>query len=169
MSCMPESGERTLTMKKQVILLLVSVLALTAMCFAQSTTEHKMVAPEAIKWGPLWPGSEMAVLSGDPTKEGEPFVLRIKVAAGGKVPPHWHPTDEHLTIIKGSLYVGKGEKLDESAGHRLTVGSYVFMPKQMPHFVWTKEDTIVQVHAIGPFKINWINPADDPAKKAGSN
>jgi quercetin dioxygenase-like cupin family protein len=156
-------------MKKHVILLTVAVLALTALCFAQSATEHKMVAPEAIKWNPLWPGQEMAVLSGDPTKEGEPFVLRIKVAAGGKVPPHWHPMDEHLTVLKGSLYMGKGEKFDESAGHHMSVGSYIMMPKKVPHFVWTKEETIVQLHGIGPFKINWVNPADDPAKKASSN
>ena len=156
-------------MKKHVILLTVAVLALAALCFAQSATEHKMVAPEAIKWNPLWPGQEMAVLSGDPSKEGEPFVLRIKVAAGGKVPPHWHPMDEHLTVLKGSLYMGKGEKFDESAGHHMSVGSYIMMPKKVPHFVWTKEETIVQVHGIGPFKINWVNPADDPAKKASSN
>ena len=155
-------------MKKQMILLSVAVLALAAFCFAQ-TAEHKMVAPEAIKWNPLWPGQEMAVLSGDPAKEGEPFVLRIKVAAGGKVPPHWHPMDEHLTVLKGSLYMGRGEKFDESAGHHMAAGSYIMMPKKVPHYVWTKEETIVQLHGIGPFKINWVNPADDPAKRAGSN
>ncbi|HJQ68859.1 MAG TPA: cupin domain-containing protein [Blastocatellia bacterium] len=156
-------------MKKQMLLLTLAVLALTALCFAQSATEHKMVAPEAIKWGPLWPGSEIAVLSGNPLKDGDPFVLRLKFVAGAKVPPHWHPSDEHLTVIKGAFYMGKGEKFDESAGHALTVGSYMMMPKQTPHFAWTKEETIVQVHGIGPFKTTWVNPADDPAKRASSN
>jgi quercetin dioxygenase-like cupin family protein len=111
----------------------------------------------------------MAVLSGDPSKEGEPFVLRIKAAAGSKVPPHWHPTDEHLTVIKGALFMGKGEKFDESAGHAMAAGSYVMIPKRTAHFVWIKEETIIQLHGIGPFKIMWVNPADDPARKASSN
>ena len=88
------------------------------------------------------------MLSGNPIKEGEPFVLRVKFVAGSKVPPHWHPSDEHLTVIKGAFYMGKGEKFDESAGHVMTPGSHMVMPKQTAHFAWTKEETIVQVHGM---------------------
>lgn len=161
-------------MKKQItqlkiVQLTIVVLALAAISFAQDSAEHKMVAPEAIQWRATGPGQEMAVMSGNPLKEGEPFVLRIKFVAGSKVPPHWHPIDEHLTVIKGSFFMGKGEKFDEAAGHVMTAGAYMMMPKKTPHFAWTKEETIIQLHGIGPFKTFWINPADDPAKKASSN
>jgi len=48
---------------------------------------HKIVHDSDLKWTPLIPGSEMAVVSGDPSVEGEPFVIRIRTADGAKVPP----------------------------------------------------------------------------------
>ena len=63
-----------------------------------------MVAPDGIKWS-----QNSAVLSGDPRKEGAPFVLRLKFAGGAKIPPHWHPVDEHLTVISGTFFMGQGE------------------------------------------------------------
>jgi hypothetical protein len=30
----------------------------------------------------------------------------------------------------------------------------------MRHFGKIKGDTVIQVHGIGPFKVNWVNPAD---------
>jgi hypothetical protein len=51
----------------------------------------------------------------------------------------------------------------------LPAGSYSMMPKEMRHFVWAEGETIVQLHGIGPFKTIWVNPADDPSNKTGSN
>src|SRR5262249_47173584 len=68
--------------------------------------DHVMVTPEKLKWGPAPPslpkGAEVAVLAGDPTKK-EPFTIRVKLPDGFKVPPHWHPTDENVTVIKGTF------------------------------------------------------------------
>jgi hypothetical protein len=35
----------------------------------------------------------------------------------------------------------------------------------MRHFGQFKGETIVQVHGVGPFKVFYVNPADDPAAK----
>jgi quercetin dioxygenase-like cupin family protein len=129
---------------------------------------HAMIAPDAIKWQPFppgGPGSTFAVLAGDTEKPG-PFVLRIKSPAGGKIPPHWHPTDEHVTVIKGTLALGMGEEFDARALRRLPPGSYALLPRKMRHFAQSKTETIVQVHGTGPFEIIFVNPADDPRKKA---
>ena len=107
----------------------------------------------------------MAVVSGDPDKTGAPFVIRIKNPDGSKVPPHWHPTDEHITVLTGTFVVGMGSTFDPAGGQELTVGSYMLVPKQMPHFATAKGDVIIQVHGIGPFRIIWVNPEDNPAKK----
>ncbi|HWC66178.1 MAG TPA: hypothetical protein VG777_08845, partial [Thermoanaerobaculia bacterium] len=41
---------------------------------------------------PLRPlAGDAEVVSGDPEKPGEPFVMRIKELPGGIVPPHTHP------------------------------------------------------------------------------
>jgi quercetin dioxygenase-like cupin family protein len=130
--------------------------------------DHVVITPDKIKWGPpppsLPPGAEVAVLAGDPTKKGM-FVIRAKFPDGYKVPPHWHPTDENVTVIKGLFHIGRGEKFDADNTQELPAGSYMRMPRTMRHFAWAKGETIIQVHGEGPFQINYVNPADDPRKK----
>ena len=125
---------------------------------------HKIIHYGDLKWTPIMQGAEMAVVSGDPNKEGEPFVIRIKTADGAKIPPHWHPADENVTVLKGTLLVGMGESFEEGKLQTMNVGNFTIIPKEMRHFTSCKGETIVQVHGMGPFKVNWVNPADDPAK-----
>ena len=127
---------------------------------------HKIVHYGDLKWAPIIPGSELAVVAGDPNKEGEPFVIRIRTTDGAKVPAHWHPTDEYLTVLKGTFLVGMGETYDETKLQTMNTGNFTIVPKEMRHFASCKGETIVQVHGIGPFKVNWVNPADVPAAPA---
>src|SRR6516165_557553 len=127
-----------------------------------------MVRPADVKWQPAPPGlpagAQIAVLFGDPTKAG-PYVLRVKLPDGYKVPPHWHPTDENVTVIEGTFMAGKGDKFSAEASEALPAGSFVKMPREMRHFAWAKGETIIQVHGIGPFEITYVNAADDPRNK----
>jgi len=129
---------------------------------------HTMVTPDQFKWGPappsLPPGSQLAVLEGDPSKAGVPFTIRAKLPDGYKIPPHWHPTVERIVVLEGTLGMGLGEKFDLAAGHELSVGSFAAMPKGVRHFAWAKGDTVIQVSGVGPFEVNYVNPADDPRK-----
>ena len=72
--------------------------------------------PADVKWqdGPasLPKGAKIAVLEGDPTKEG-PFVFRVKVPDGYRIPPHTHPKTERVTVISGTFNIGMGDKCDE--------------------------------------------------------
>jgi hypothetical protein len=97
--------------------------------------------------------SSIGVVSGDPSKPGAPFVLRIANRANQIVPVHWHPEDENITVVQGTWYLGSGDKFDRKALHEMNVGDYALMPKKMRHFGWSKTDTIIQVHGIGPFQI----------------
>ncbi len=112
------------------------------------------------------PGGKMAVLSGDPGKKGL-FTVRLQAPAGYKVPPHTHPTAQYITVISGTLNVGAGEKFDEAAGKELPAGGYVVLPAGMAHYAWSTGDAVIQISSMGPFEINYVNPADDPrnAKK----
>ena len=111
----------------------------------------------------------MAVLVGDPSKSGAPWVMRAKMPDAYQVPAHWHPSDENVTVLKGSLLIGTGEKLDRSKTEELPAGSFMSMPKKMHHFAIAKGETIIQLHGTEAFDINYINPADDPRKKAERN
>jgi len=130
--------------------------------------EHTAMSPDEIKWGDAPPvfnkGAKMAVLFGDPSKTGL-FIVRLKLPANYKVMPHWHPTDENVTVISGSFAIGMGDTMDPKA-KAYAPGSFFSMPAKMHHFALTKKETIVEVSAMGPFVLNYINPADDPSKQA---
>ena len=144
-----------------VLLCLVSVPSNGA-AQAPRSTQHRTVNASEINWKPLRPGAEIAVVSGDPDKEGSPFVLRFRYHGKSRIPPHWHPIDEHLTVLTGTFRMGMGDSGDESATTAMAAGAYAFVPAKMAHYAWADPDTTVQVHGVGPFVINYVNPADDP-------
>jgi quercetin dioxygenase-like cupin family protein len=155
-------------MKKNTLIyactLLVCVAVLPARAFVQEKTEaapaHHIVRSGDLKWAPIIKGCELAPVSGDPGADGAEFVLRIRCVDGAKIPAHWHPTDENLTVLKGTFLVGMGEKFDEAKLTAMNTGNFTSMPKQVRHFAACKGETIVQVHGAGPFKVNWVNPAE---------
>ena len=148
-------------------LLIVCLSSTSAGSLAQappSSPHHGVVAPAEVRWKTLRPGAEIAVVSGDPDKAGSPFVIRFRYRGKARIPPHWHPVDEHLTVLSGTFRLGMGERGDESAATVLGAGAYAFVGAKMAHYGWTDGDTTIQVHGIGPFAINYVNPADDPAR-----
>ena len=122
----------------------------------------------AVKWGDVPPflpkGAKLAVLVGDPSKP-EPFTIRLQMPDGYKIAPHTHPTDEHVTVLSGTFRAAMGEKWDDKALGDFAPGSYANMAASMPHYAVAKGATVVQVHGVGPFVVNYVNPADDPSKK----
>jgi hypothetical protein len=86
--------------------------------------------------------------------------VRLRGVDGAKIPVHWHPTDENVTVLKGTFLLGMGETFDETKLMTMNVENFVSMPKEMRHFAASKGESIVRVHGVGPFKVNWVNPAD---------
>jgi ketosteroid isomerase-like protein len=135
---------------------------------ATAAGSHVMMPPADLKWGdppPSLPaGAKIAVVSGDPT-QAQPFVIRAQVPAGYKVPPHWHPGTENLTILSGTVALGMGEQFDEAAMTQIGAGGYASLPAEMRHYFMSKTAATFQVHGMGPFVVNYVNPADDPSKQ----
>lgn len=129
---------------------------------------HVMVTPSEMRWadGPpsIPAGATFAMIEGDP-KNAALFTMRLKLPAAYRIPAHWHPADEHVTVISGTFHMGMGDKLDTAKGKALGVGSFAVMPTKTHHYAWTNEETIIQLHGMGPWGINYVNPADDPRKK----
>lgn len=130
---------------------------------------HLMVQDAEVVWGPgpaaLPPGGKAALLSGDPGQPG-PYTLRSQLPAGYRIPPHWHPNDEHVTVLSGTFAMGMGETFDASALKDLKPGGFARMPAEMRHFAVARTDTVLQIHGTGPFAITYVNPADDPRNAA---
>ena len=122
-----------------------------------------------IQWGPAPPifpkGAEFAVLAGDPSKAGEEFTVRLRFPNGYKIPPHTHPTIENVTVLKGTFLAGMGEQFVESSMKAFGRDGFASIPANHAHYAMARGQTIVQVHAIGPFQLTYVNPADDPTKK----
>ena len=160
-------------MKTNTAALALSILTfapLSAFAAEHGSADAHLYEPSKITWkdGPpsLPPGAKIAVLEGDPSKEGM-FVMRVKVPDGYHVPAHTHPKPERVTIIQGTFKLGMGENPKRESAQNLTAGSYGVWPPGMVHAVWTEGETIIQFHGMGPWVINYVNPADDPrnAKK----
>ena len=129
---------------------------------------HVMLIPADLKWGDgpagLPAGAKAVVLEGDPSKPGL-FTLRLKFPANYKIPAHWHPSDEHVTVLSGTLMIGMGDSFVSKNMKSLSAGSYASMPAKSNHFAMANGETVVQIHAMGPFGVTYINPADDPRNK----
>ena len=121
--------------------------------------------PDKLEWkdGPpsLPKGAKIAILEGDPSKEG-PFVFRVKAPDGYRIPPHTHPKMERVTVISGTFNIGMGKKFDEKVTKAMTAGTYGYWEPDMEHFVWIKGETVAQFHGIGPWVITYVDPKDDP-------
>lgn len=149
-------------------LVIAAILGSAAAAYAKEHAAHIMLTPAEIQWKAappsLPPGAQVSILEGDMAKPGF-FALRIKLPAGYKVPPHWHPGHERVTVLSGTFYLGHGDTFDEAALKVYPAGSYSSMPPKMRHFATAKEDTVIQIATIGPWGINYVNPADDPRTK----
>jgi quercetin dioxygenase-like cupin family protein len=130
---------------------------------------HVLTTAADLKWGDPPPvfekGATFTVLSGDPGKAGL-FTVRLKMPAGYKIAPHWHPTDENVTVVSGTFALGMGEKFNQAAMKDLPAGGYALLPAEMRHYAMAKTDATVQVHGMGPFVLTYVNPADDPSTRA---
>lgn len=122
--------------------------------------------PAELKWMDMPPpglpaGATFAVVSGDPGKAGK-FTIRIKMPSNYAVRPHWHPSDEKVTLVSGKLAYGMSDQLNKANAQALASGDSVVMKAKMNHWVFTGDGAEVEVSAMGPFKITYVNPGDDP-------
>jgi hypothetical protein len=141
----------------------------TVVLFAQSGKLQNTYTPAQIKWGPPPPfvaaGAQLAVLEGNPMADSGDFTIRLKMPAGYKIAPHWHPKRENVTVISGSLKVGMGDQFDAAKMGTFPAGSFAYLDPDMHHYAMAVGPTVVQVHGMSPLQFNYVNPADDPSKK----
>ncbi len=125
-------------------------------------------AGTALDWQPaafLPPGARAAVVEGDPTKAGF-FRIQVEMPAGFEVRPHWHPMSEQVSVLEGSIMLGQGKEWADDKMKPLAVGEKANVAAKQPHYLRAKDRTVLEVRSEGPFEITYVNPADDPRKKA---
>jgi quercetin dioxygenase-like cupin family protein len=128
---------------------------------------HKLVKSADLKWSdvPSLPKGAQATVIEGPMNEAVPFTVRIKFPANHRLPPHWHPAVERVTVLSGEFHTGMGEKFDDKKVMGLKQGDMMIMQPKTPHHALTKAATVVQVHGTGPWAVNYVNADGDPRKK----
>ena len=143
-----------------VILVVASVWFLAARAaVAQSSAE-----PASLHWSvpPVLPrGALMAIVGGDPTGPGK-STLQLSMPNGYRIPPHFHPSYEHVEVMEGTLLVGMGDRLDPRRTQALAAGDSATAPAGMHHFSIAKGRTVLSVTFMGPYTITYVRAEDAP-------
>ena len=151
---------------RNTLLMVGAALLAQVAAFAADTSPIR--SAKEVKWGappPVFPsGAKFAVIAGDPAATGL-ITVRFDMPAGYAIAPHFHPTDEHITVLKGTFSIGMGDVVDKAHALTLWPGGYGVAMANMHHYAFTKTGATIQVHMQGPFAITYVNPADDPSKK----
>src|SRR5215471_16563749 len=131
--------------------------------------EKHAYTPDSISYGPapafVEPGAQLAVLEGNPMASSGDYTVRLKMPAGYKIAPHWHPQRENVTVISGTFKVGMGDTFDESKMGTFPAGSFAYLDPDMHHYAMATDAVVVQIHGTAPVQFNYINPNDDPSRK----
>jgi quercetin dioxygenase-like cupin family protein len=137
---------------------LAAILTLSCgIAFAQTSGTSTAAAPTIVtmdntKWTAgtgMMKGTDVAVLSGDPTKAG-PYIVRVRIPANTNLPAHYHGDTENVTVISGALWVGVGDKADPANMKELSPGTFVSVPANLHHYAMTKTPTVIQIEGVGP-------------------
>lgn len=116
-------------MRRVLTTLLVVVATFTATSCAMAPGP---ALPGNVKWTEpptLPPGAKLAVLAGNPSQPGL-STYRLWFPGNYKVPAHFHPVTENVTVVSGTIYLGMGDKLDMSKGTAYPAGSFATVGRQ---------------------------------------
>lgn len=145
-------------MAKSIPMLLILVVLATLGSSQQAGPAPQSVLSHTVPLKSFPRDHRFVTISGDPTKSGALYVIRIHSEMGYIIMPHTHPEDEHITVLKGSWALGMGDRFNPGALETMEVGTYGLVAKRMAHFGFSRTEAILQVHGIGPFTTTWITP-----------
>ena len=154
------------------------LIAVAAMGWLAQTRSQKVMAasapkniftPDAVQYGPVPPfipaGAQLAVLEGNPLAPSGDYTVRLKMPDGYRIPPHWHPKRENVTVISGTFKVGMGDQFAEGSMASFPAGSFAYLDPDMHHYAMASGEVVVQIHGMAPVQFNYVNPSDDPSPK----
>ena len=102
------------------------------------------------------PALQAAWIIGSEQKR-EPYILRVRLAAGGRIPPHTHPDERNSTVLAGTISIGFGEVFDETKMVAMPTGAVYVTPAKLPHYIWAREtEAVYQEAGVGPTGTSFI-------------
>ena len=93
---------------------------------------------------PGFPGGSMfAVVSGNPVQTG-PFMIRVELPSGYRLPPYRRPHDENIVVLAGAIEVGT---------RTLPAGSFVRLRANEWRSLSSHSGATLQIFGDGPFEL----------------
>ena len=149
------------------VLAIASILAISAVLAPFITQERDrekadkdftVVKPSMIKWEQI-EGLPEGCMASNLTADSNtaPFVSMFKLPRGTRVPMHWHSANRIVTVISGTLVLGKEGKHEEGMGIEIPAGGYARVPAKSPHWNFVKEDTVFVVSGDKPKDLQWLD------------
>jgi quercetin dioxygenase-like cupin family protein len=134
---------------KRIVAMIMAVFALAG---SAQDAQVKPVLPQDLTW--FTPPTNAAIrgawVIGTEQAPG-PYLLRVRLAANGRIPPHTHPDTRNSTVLSGTLYVGFGGTFDAAKVVAIPTGGVYVAPANVPHFVWARDGEVVYQEAgVGP-------------------
>lgn len=115
--------------------------------------EALIFAPDAIRWQRTESdGTKYAVLDGDRDKPGTLFTYAFWMPGGVWVKGHHHTQQAHVAVIKGTLLLGFGEKLDRRKTSAVHAGQFFIVRAGVPHFEGSESECLIVGTAMGGWK-----------------
>lgn len=131
-------------------------------------TKTMIVDLDKVTWqdGPaaLPKGVKIAVLEGAPPfPANQTFTMLARMPKNYTIPPHTHLVTERVTVLKGMVSFGHGDKLDRGSANKVAAGGAILIPPGHVHYAFTTDqEATIALTGVGPWEILYVNPKDDP-------
>lgn len=126
--------------------------ALVSAAVAVAADRPVPIQPGDLKW--FSPPTNAAVQGAwvvGAEKESGPYLFRVKLGAGARIPPHVHPDTRSTTVLTGTLWVGFGAEVDDGKLVAVPAGAVYVAPANVPHWVVAKDGEVTyQESGAGP-------------------
>lgn len=124
------------------------MLAVAACTSASALRKPTLVPPESLDWNNATArnGIRRITLDGDRTGPGL-FAERLVFPAGFSAPPHRHPIDLYVVVVRGASHLAFAPRLERAAATRIGSGGYFRIPAGAVHSEWFDEET--EIHMLG--------------------
>ena len=134
-----------------------AALALMPVALSAQQSIGRMHDPDSLVWRPAGARVEMAVVDGNPQADGN-FAIALRFAAGGMIPPHFHPNETRVVVVRGLVRVGFGDEPDTVHARVIGPGGYAVIPAGAHHLEAGKTDAMVIIYGVGPLKTTMVSP-----------
>ncbi len=128
---------------------------------AQSATPGALTAParlplDSLKWSGKEGGIQLAPIAGDPMIADRPYSVLLRIPDGLWIRPHWHPREQHATVLGGALRLGGGSELDSTHVTMIRPGDVALIPAEARHYEGGVGLTTVLLYGIGPMTTTFV-------------